>query len=148
MFADALERAVNSNIEQHSVYDAPDDAWVEDMADDDEAPDASRDIWADHPYYDDVEDYDEAPDDSLDATYATGLDDASQDPDLADREASNVAPDDDQAVEWEAHPYYDQDVDDQTDYEDLSEDDPDVEDQTDYGDLSEDVAFENHPYYL
>ena len=136
MFADALERAVNSN--EQTASDVPEDSWADHPYYDD--PDESQqdvsvpdngcegEAWEDHPYYDDLgSPVTDQGNDELDIlTQEEGQGEAHL-PDEA-------APDDsEEEVAWEEHPYYDTPV------------EEDCQAESDVPE--EDVAWEDSPYY-
>ena len=147
MFADALERAVNSNEEPAS--DVPGDSWANHPYYDDADPEEDQqdaavpdetcegEAWEDHPYYDDLGSPEtDHGDEELDTPALEEDQQGSQLPDEApsDDQQDEAASDDQQnEVAWEDHPYYD------TPEEEVSHAESD--------DSEEDVAWEDSPYY-
>jgi hypothetical protein len=139
-FADALERAVNSN--EQTASDVPGDSWADHPYYDDPeheedqqataVPDdaCEGEAWEDHPYYD-------SPDHEEDQQ------DAAVPIDACKEEA------------WEDHPYYDDlgtSESDQGDYAELDnlghgEDQDESHLPDEAPDDAEEVAWEEHPYY-
>ena len=147
MFANALERAINSNEqtasdvpglswEEHPFYDNLDHDEAEQVSDPpDDAPDDTHEVaWEDHPYYDDLgsSETDRGEDDELDRPQNTSTHDVDQ-----QESDDEVVPEDAQEeVAWEDHPHYDTpaEEEDQLTESDVPEDE-------------EDVAWEDSPYY-
>jgi len=176
MFADALERAVNSNEADHPYYDHPEqesnqqitavpdayegEAWEdhpfyddldheEDQQDDDVrlADDAYEGVaWEDHPYYDDSFGSETGQGDDAD------LDTLDHEEDLGESHIHDEAAPDtsEEEVAWEDHPYYDTpDVEDSPAESDVSEDDASLQDHSSYTTTEEEdeLAWEDSPYY-
>ena len=136
MFADALERAVNSN--EETASDVPGDSWAdhpyyddpdhEEDQQDEAVPDETceGEAWEDHPYYDDLG--------SPETDHGDELDSPAHDEDQGSDLPEEAATDDQQdEVAWEDHPFYD------TPEEEAS--------QAESDDSEEDVAWEDSPYY-
>jgi len=162
LFADAVERAINTEENAHPYYDGLDQGndvqgtpWADHPFYDDQGvsgTDQDDDVhgspWANHPYYDDLEiseavqddedslGHEESPDDASDASNEDKAEDQgpdSQDDDASDDDATEEVP-------WEEHPYYD------------TPDEGDASDGSiawqDYSTEEEDeVAFEDSPFY-
>ena len=145
MFADALERAINSNEqtasdvpdlpwEEHPVYDHDDVQQVSDPTDVAAPDDTHEEVaWEDHPYYDDLgsPETDRGEDDELDRSQNSSKHTVDQ-----QESDDEVVPEDAQEVAWEDHPHYDTpaEEEDQLTDSDVPEDE-------------EDVAWEDSPYY-
>jgi hypothetical protein len=168
LFADALERALNSNEQTVGVNYVP-EGPMDDLDGDDYAT-----PWADHPFYDDVASddaivevpweehpYYDTPDEEEDnhgpdASYEGDVNSSPQDtPDHRDEDQETDPPDEDasddaiEEVTWEEHPYYDapNEVEDN-----LESDASDVsiawQDHSSYTTEEEDeLAWEDSPFY-
>ena len=153
MFADALERAVNSK--EQSASDMPEDSWEEhpyfdglDHEEDAAVPNDEHDEvpWEEHPFYDDLvsSETDRGDDDDLDRSQDTSTHAVDQ------QESDDDVPDDAQEVAWEDHPYYDTPDETLLDVDlDAKEEDSNCSSSLMDGDLDEEdeIPFEDHPYY-
>jgi len=152
LFADALERAVNSGHADHPYYDH--DA-VDQGVDDLVTP------WADHPYYDDLTYTDDKGDEDLATPWADHpyydhddleISGAGQGDELdvpGNDDSLDDVPEMQEEPAWEDHPFYDH----LDEGEDTNESDAHDEDQeadcpdATSDDATEEVPWEEHPYY-
>jgi len=150
LFADALERAINSEEAAHPYYDGLDQ--------DDDDPVTP---WADHPYYDDLgvsvadQDDDHVSPwadhpfyDDLEISEAVQGDEELDSPGHEESPGDGVASDDDatEEVAWEEHPYYNTPDEGETNTESAASDAGDA--WQDYSTEKEDeVPWEDSPYY-